>query len=60
MNSFESAPKLWLAELDKFAVGDVCKMLIGTKSDLENKRVKALPLPPSIFPSLTEMNSFRL
>jgi len=37
-NSFESAPKLWLAELDRYAVGDVCKMLIGTKCDLESKR----------------------
>jgi len=39
VKSFESAPKLWLAELDKFAVGDVCKMLVGTKNDLENQRV---------------------
>eukprot|EP01087_Luapelamoeba_hula_P015337 TRINITY_DN456_c0_g1_i1.p1 TRINITY_DN456_c0_g1~~TRINITY_DN456_c0_g1_i1.p1 ORF type:complete len:205 (+),score=43.41 TRINITY_DN456_c0_g1_i1:194-808(+) len=36
--SFDSAAKLWISELDKHAADDVCKMLIGTKNDLQNER----------------------
>lgn len=31
--------KTWLQEIDKFAVGNVNKLLVGNKSDLADKKV---------------------
>eukprot|EP00005_Dracoamoeba_jomungandri_P012946 CAMPEP_0174275004 /NCGR_PEP_ID=MMETSP0439-20130205/59592_1 /TAXON_ID=0 /ORGANISM="Stereomyxa ramosa, Strain Chinc5" /LENGTH=205 /DNA_ID=CAMNT_0015367075 /DNA_START=398 /DNA_END=1015 /DNA_ORIENTATION=- len=36
--SFESAPQLWMAELERYAQEGVAKMLIGTKTDLTESR----------------------
>ena len=31
--------KMWLKEVEKYSTANVCKVLIGNKSDLTNKRV---------------------
>ncbi|KAI9245511.1 ras family-domain-containing protein [Phascolomyces articulosus] len=37
-NSFNDI-KLWLRDIDKYASDDVCKLLIGNKSDMEQRQV---------------------